>query len=88
MYIGIYVRGTLFLSGCIQFALSRQFFEHSSNIKFNQNPSSRSRFVPWGQTDGQTDVKKLIVAFRGFANASVRWKSGFSGWEFLFKGGT
>jgi hypothetical protein len=43
---------------------SRQIFEEVSNIKFNQNPSSGSQVVPCGQTD----MTKLIVAFRNFAN--------------------
>jgi len=30
---------------------------------------SESRVVPCGQTEGQTDMTKLIVAFRNFANA-------------------
>ena len=44
---------------------SRQIFEKVSNIKFHQNPSSGSRVVPCGRTD----MTKLIVAFRNFANA-------------------
>ena len=47
----------------------RRIFEESSNIKFYQNPSTGSRVIPCGQTDGQTDITKLIVAFRNFANA-------------------
>jgi len=47
----------------------RQCFEKYSNIKYHKNPSSGSRVVPCGQTDGQTDITKLIVAFRDFANA-------------------
>jgi len=38
--------------------------EKYSNIKFHENPSSRSRVVPCGQAD----MTKLIVAFRNFAN--------------------
>ena len=45
--------------------VSRQIFGKCSNIKFHENPSSGSRFVPCGRTD----VTKLIVAFRNFANA-------------------
>jgi hypothetical protein len=41
----------------------RQIFEKSSYIKFNYNPSSGSR------ADGRTDMTKLIVVFRNFANA-------------------
>ena len=45
--------------------LPRQDFEKSLNIKFHQNPSSGSRVV----ASGQTDMTKLIVASRNFANA-------------------
>ena len=45
--------------------LSGQIFNKSSNVKFHQNPSIGSRVVPCGQTD----MGKLIVAFRNFANA-------------------
>jgi hypothetical protein len=47
-----------------------QIFEKKRlNIKFNQNSFSGSRVVPCGRTDGQTDMTKLIAAFRNFANA-------------------
>jgi hypothetical protein len=57
--------------------LFRQVSEKCSNIKFHENQSSRSRVVPCGQTDGQkdrqtdrqADMKKLILAFRNFANS-------------------
>jgi hypothetical protein len=42
-------------------------FEIVSDFKFNQSPSSGSRVFPSGQTDGQTDMTKLIVSFRNFA---------------------
>jgi hypothetical protein len=44
---------------------SRHVLEKYSNIKFYGNPSSGSRVVPCGRTD----MPKLIVAFRNFANA-------------------
>ena len=47
---------------------SRKIFEKYSNIKSHENPSSGSR-VPYGRTDGQTDMAKLLVAFRNSANA-------------------
>jgi len=44
-----------------------------SNIKFHENPFFGSRVVLCerikGQTDGWTDLKKLIVALRNFVNA-------------------
>ena len=48
---------------------SQQSFEKYSNIKFLENVSSGSRVVAYGQTDGRTDMTKLIVALRNFANA-------------------
>jgi hypothetical protein len=51
---------------------SRQIFEKCSNTKFHENPSSGSIVVPCrrteGRTDRQTDMAKLTVAFRNFAN--------------------
>ena len=44
---------------------SQQIFEKYLDIKFHENPSSGSRVVPCRRTD----VTKLIVAFRSFANA-------------------
>jgi hypothetical protein len=50
---------------------SRQIFEKFSTIKIHENPSSGSRVVP----RGQTDMTKLMAAFRNFAQASN--KEGF-----------
>jgi hypothetical protein len=52
----------------MKFEFSRQMFEKNSNINFHQNPSSRSRVVSYGWKEGQTVMRKLIVAFRNFAN--------------------
>jgi len=54
---------------------SQQIFEKYSDIKFHKNPSSGSRVVPCGQTDGRTDMTKPTVAFRNFANAPKYMKS-------------
>ena len=45
---------------------SRQVFEKYSTNKCHENPSSVSRFIACEQTD----MTKLTVAFRNFANAS------------------
>jgi hypothetical protein len=45
---------------------SRQIFEKYTSIKFHENPSSGRRVVPCGQMNGQTDMTKLIAAFRNF----------------------
>ena len=50
----------------MKFEFSQQIFEKDSYIKFHQNGS---RVVPCGQTERQTDMTKLIVAFHNFANA-------------------
>ena len=52
----------------IKFEFSRPFFENYSNTKFHDNSYSGSRVVSCGQTDGPTDMTKVIVAFRNFAN--------------------
>jgi len=46
----------------------RQNFEEYSNIKFHQNPSSESRVV----SCGQTNMTKVIVAYRNSANAHIK----------------
>jgi hypothetical protein len=53
----------------IKIGLSQQIFEQYSDTKFNLNPSSGSRVIPYVQMGGRTDMTKLIVAFRNFANA-------------------
>jgi len=58
---------------------SRQIFEYS-NIKFHENPSSGNAVVPYGRTDGQTDMTKLIVTTLNFANAPK--KCAFCGRDF------
>ena len=50
------------------FGFSRQICEKVSNIKFHQNPSIGSRVV----SCGQTDMTKLIVAFRSFVNVTKK----------------
>ena len=54
----------------IKLQFSQQIFEKYSNIKSHENPSSGSRVVLGGQTEGQTDMTNLIVALSNFANAT------------------
>jgi hypothetical protein len=53
----------LLFKGLMKLEFSRQISEKHSDIKFNGNPFG------WSHGDGRTDMKKLIVAFRKFANA-------------------
>jgi hypothetical protein len=48
---------------------SEQIFEKSPNVKFHKIPPSGSRVVPCTETDGQTDMAKLLVPFCDFSNA-------------------
>jgi len=64
-----HVKYQFFLSDLNEILNFLGFFEKHSNIKFRENPFSGSRVVPCGQTDGPTDMTKLIAAFRNFANA-------------------
>jgi len=66
MYTGLHVKQPLFLPILIKLKLSRQTFEKYSNIEFHENPSRGSRDVPCGRTD----MTKVTVAYRSFANAS------------------
>jgi hypothetical protein len=49
--------------------ISRWIFETHSRTKCNENTSGGSLVVTCGRTDGQTDMTKLKVATRNFANA-------------------
>jgi hypothetical protein len=53
----------------VKLEFSGRIFQKYSNMKFHENPSSGSRVVPCGQTDGQADTTELIVDFRNFAEA-------------------
>jgi hypothetical protein len=56
----------------MQLEFSRRTFENYSGIEFYENPSIGNR-VSYMRTDGQTDITKLILAFRSFANAPETW---------------
>jgi hypothetical protein len=49
-----------------------QIFEKYSSNKSHENPSIDNRAVPCGQMDRRTEVTKLTVAFRNFANAPTK----------------
>jgi hypothetical protein len=52
----------------MELEFSQQIVEKYSNIKFHDNPSSRSPVVTCGHADRRTDTMKLTVAIRNFAN--------------------
>jgi hypothetical protein len=58
----------------IKLEFSLQGFENSSKMKFNKNPSSGNPVIHCGLTYGQTDMTKMIVAFRNLANSPKRSK--------------
>ena len=47
----------------MKFEFSRQIFEKYSNIKCQENPTSGSRDIPCGRTNGHPDMTKLMAAF-------------------------
>jgi len=69
----------------IELEHSRWIFEKHSNIKFHENPSTESRVIPHGQTEGHTDTTKLTVAFRKFVNVPrKRREAAAQTWRDLF----
>ena len=68
MYIGLRVKYPLFLS---DFNKNRIFSIdfRKINFTFNENPASGNGLVPCERRDGQTDMTKLIVAYRNFVTA-------------------
>jgi len=52
IYVGLHVTYPLFLSDLMTLKFFRRMFE--KYIKFHENPPTGKRFVPCGQTDGQT----------------------------------
>jgi hypothetical protein len=58
----------------MEIEFSGQILGKYSNSKFHGDQCSGSRVVPYGRTDSrqQTDMTKLIVACRNFANAPIR----------------
>jgi len=73
MFVGLHVTYPLFLPDFNETWIFEIDFRKYLNIKFHENSSSGSRVVPCGRaggrTDRQTDMTKLIVAFRNSANA-------------------
>jgi len=57
----------IFCQFLFELEFCRQIFEKYSTIKFHQNSSLGAELF---HVDGRTDMTKVIVAFRNFANAS------------------
>jgi len=56
----------------VKLEFSRQIIEKYSDIKFHEYLFSGSRVVSCGRTDRWTNIAKLIVALRNFANAPIK----------------
>ena len=59
----------------MEIEISGHIFEKYSNIEFHEKPSNGNRVIPYGRTDGQTDMTKLLVAFRNFANVPKKGRT-------------
>jgi hypothetical protein len=65
----------------MKFEFSRQIFQNYSNIKLYKNPSKGNRVVQCGQTD----IMKLIVAARNFAEMPDKNDSKYILFKSMFK---
>jgi hypothetical protein len=72
MYIGLNVRYLYSCTALIKTEFSLQILEKLSNINLYEYPSSESRVVQCGRTDGQTDVTHLVVAFWQFCESAPK----------------
>jgi hypothetical protein len=71
MWKRLYVQYPLFLSDLMKPEFSRQIFETNTNITFHKTLQWQSRCFlrKDGRTEEQTNMTKVIVAFRNFAKA-------------------
>jgi len=53
---------------------SGQIFEKYWNIRFHKNPFCGGEFGLCGQTNRQTDMTRLTIAFRTFLRTSLKIK--------------
>ena len=64
MSIGLLVKYRLFLSDFNKILIIRgRSFEKFSDIQFHKNPSSGSRVVPCGRTDGHDEANSRFSQF-------------------------
>jgi hypothetical protein len=78
MYMGLHVKYRYCCQILRTLECSPQIFRKYSEVRFDENPFSRSRFVPWGETDGRTDRRdETNGLFRNFADAPKTnpWKT-------------
>jgi hypothetical protein len=75
MYVGLHVKYSLFWSDRNETQFSRQIFEKYSVISIFTK--IRPLEAELYHADRQTDMTKLIVAFRNFSNAPKDFRSDF-----------
>jgi len=68
MYIGPHEKVFIILSDFNETWIFSQIWEIHSNTNLHENPSSGSRDISRGRTEGQKEMSKLTVGFRNFAN--------------------
>jgi hypothetical protein len=70
MYEGLHVKYPVFMSDFNEILIFSTELQKYWNINFHEIPSSGSQIVACGRTD----MKKLTVFFRNFANAPKNWQ--------------
>ena len=76
MYLGLHVKCPLFLSDINETGIFS--IDFLKTLKFRENPSSGSRFVPCGQLDGRTDRHyEANSRFSQFCEGSLKWDTHF-----------
>ena len=70
MLIFMYIASYLCCHILTKLEFSRQFFENAWNIKFHENPSSGSQFVPCGRTDRRNEAN---ISFSKFWERAYKW---------------
>jgi hypothetical protein len=68
-YISYIIKYPIFLSDLNETStFIDRYSKNNSHSTLRENPSSGSRIVPCGRTDGQKDMTKLVVVSRSFSN--------------------